>query len=49
MIAAFYGQLLARGKLRKLALVAAMRKLLVLCFGVLKTGKEFDPAMAMGK
>ena len=28
---------------------AAMRKLLVLCFGVLKTGKEFDPAMAMGK
>ena len=24
-----------------------MRKLLVLCFGVLKTGKKFDPAMAM--
>jgi len=26
-----------------------MRKLLVLCFGVLKTGKEFDPAMAVCK
>src|ERR1700690_2039963 len=25
----------------------AMRKLLVLCFGVLKTGKPFDPAIAM--
>jgi hypothetical protein len=24
-----------------------MRKLLVLCFGVLKTGKPFDPAVAM--
>ena len=24
------------------------RKLLVLCFGVLKTGKPFDPAIAMG-
>jgi hypothetical protein len=28
--------------------VAAMRKLLVLCFGVLKTGKPFDSAIAMG-
>ena len=27
--------------------IAAMRKLLVLCFGVLKTSKEFDPAMAV--
>jgi hypothetical protein len=27
--------------------VAAMRKLLVLCFGVLKTGKRFDLAIAM--
>jgi hypothetical protein len=26
----------------------AMRKLLVLCFGVLKTGRLFDPAIAMG-
>jgi hypothetical protein len=28
--------------------VAAMRKLLVLCFGVLKTGKPFDPANSDG-
>jgi hypothetical protein len=28
--------------------LAAMRKLLVLCFGVLKTGKLFDSAIAMG-
>jgi hypothetical protein len=27
--------------------VAAMRKLLVLCFGVLKSGKPFDPGLAM--
>jgi len=33
----------------KQIVIAAMRKLLVLCFGVLKTGKEFDPAIAMGK
>jgi transposase len=31
----------------KQIVVAAMRKLLVLCFGVLKTGKPFDPAIAM--
>jgi hypothetical protein len=31
----------------KQIVVAAMRKLLVLCFGVLKTGKRFDPAIAM--
>lgn len=32
----------------KQIVVAAMRKLLALCFGVLKTGKPFDPAIAMG-
>jgi len=26
-----------------------MRKLLVICFGVLKSGKEFDPAIALGQ
>jgi hypothetical protein len=31
----------------KQIVVAAMRKLLVICFGVLKTGKPFDPAIAM--
>ncbi len=41
---------LASGRLKgKQIVIAAMRKLLVLCFGVLKTGKEFDPAMVMGK
>ncbi len=31
----------------KQIVVAAMRKLLVICFGVLKAGKRFDPAIAM--
>ena len=31
----------------KQIVVAAMRKLLVLCFGVLKTGRPFDAAIAM--
>ena len=31
----------------KQIVVAAMRKLLVLCFGVLKSGRPFDPAIAM--
>ncbi len=31
----------------KQIVVAAMRKLLVICFGVLKTGKPFDPKLAM--
>jgi transposase len=48
-IVALVGQLKSRGRLKpKQILVAAMRKLLVLCFGVLKTGKPFDPAIAMG-
>ena len=48
-IIALVTRLKARGRLTpKQIVVAAMRKLLVLCFGVLKTGKPFDPAMAMG-
>ena len=48
-IVALVGRLKSRGRLKpKQILVAAMRKLLVLCFGVLKTGKPFDPAIAMG-
>ena len=39
----------SRGRLKsKQIVVAAMRKLLVLCFGVLKTGRPFDAAIAMG-
>lgn len=38
----FYQKLLVKGKPKKVALVAVMRKLLVLAYGVLKSGKPFD-------
>ncbi len=45
-IVALVTRLKSRGRLKpKQIVVAAMRKLLVLCFGVLKTGKPFDPLM----
>jgi len=45
-IAALVTRLKSRGRLSPMQIVvAAMRKLLVLC---LKTGKPFDPAIAMG-
>ena len=48
-IVALVTRLKSRGRLKpKQIVVAAMRKLLVLCFGVLKTGKPFDSAIAMG-
>jgi hypothetical protein len=48
-IVALVARLKSQGRLKpKQIVVAAMRKLLVLCFGVLKTGKSFDPAIAMG-
>ena len=48
-IAALVARLKSRGRLKpKQIVVAAMRKLLVLCFGVLKTGKPFDSTIAMG-
>ena len=48
VVAALVARLKAQGRLEpKQIVVAAMRKLLVLCFGVLKTGKPFDPAIAM--
>jgi transposase len=47
-VAALVMRLKSAGRLKpKQIVVAAMRKLLVLCFGVLKTGKPFDPALAM--
>jgi transposase len=47
-IAALRARLKSAGRLKpKQIVVAAMRKLLVLCFGVLKTGKRFDPRIAM--
>jgi transposase len=47
-VAALAARLRAQGRLKgKQIVVAAMRKLLVLCFGVLKSGKPFDAALAM--
>jgi transposase len=47
-VAALVARLKSAGRLKpKQIVVAAMRKLLVLCFGVLKTGKPFDLAIAM--
>jgi transposase len=39
---AFYSKLLTKSKPKKVALIAVMRRLLVLAFGVLKSGKPFD-------
>jgi transposase len=48
VVAALAARLKIQGRLKgKQIVVAAMRKLLVLCFGVLKSGKRFDPAIAM--
>ena len=47
-VAALAERLRAKGELKgKQIVIAAMRKLLVICFGVLKSGKPFDPAVAM--
>lgn len=46
-VAALAARLRAQGRLSgKQIVVAAMRKLLVICFGVLRTGQPFDPAKA---
>jgi len=47
-VAALAARLRAKGGLTpKQILIAAMRKLLVICFGVLKSGRPFDAALAM--
>lgn len=47
-VAALAARLRAQGRLTpKQILIAAMRKLLVICFGVIKTGARFDAARAM--
>lgn len=43
ILKALYDRLLAAGKPKMLAICAVMRKLLHLIYGVLKTGKIFDP------
>jgi transposase len=45
-IQAFYARLLQAGKSRMAALGAAMRKLVHLCFGVLKTRMRYQPNYA---
>lgn len=44
LIQAFYERLRAAGKPGKVAVIAAMRKLVHIIYGVLKSGKPFDPA-----
>lgn len=43
IIKAFYVSLIRKGKPKKLAVCAAMRKLLHLIYGILRSGKPFDP------
>jgi transposase len=47
MLKTFYDRLVARGKPKKVALVAAARKLLVLMVTLLQHGCDFDPSWAM--
>lgn len=49
LLRTFYQRLLARGKAKMTALIAVMRKLLVLMFGVLKSGIAFDVNYAKQK
>jgi len=44
VIKAFYQRLLAKGKLKKVALTACMRKLLVILNTMVKTGQDWNPA-----
>lgn len=46
-IKALNDRLLAKGKTKMAAIGAAMRKLAHLCFGVIHTGKPYDPNFAM--
>ena len=38
----FYGRLVGRGKAKKLALIAAARKILIWAWAVYRAGTEFD-------
>jgi transposase len=43
----FYTRLVANGKPKKVAIIAVMRKLLVICYGVLKSEEPFDVAYGL--
>ena len=45
-VRAFYQRLLAAGKLKKVALIACMRKLLAILNAMAKTHTKFDPVHA---
>jgi transposase len=47
VIKEFYERLLNRGKCKKLALVACMRKMLHIIWGVMKNRKRFDPCYSL--
>jgi len=46
VVRAYYLKLVANGRPKKSALIAAMRKLLHQCYGVLKNQTPFDPTYA---
>lgn len=46
VIKQFYQRLLAKGKLKKVALTACMRKLLVILNTMIKTGQDWNPALS---
>ena len=46
VLRAFYGRLVAAGKAKMAAVGACMRKLVMICYGVLKNRVPFDPAWA---
>jgi transposase len=47
VIKAFYERLLERGKLKKVALTACMRKLLVILNTMIKTGQDWRPPKSL--
>jgi transposase len=49
LLRAFYGRLVATGKPKMRAVGACMRKLVMLCYGVLKNRAPFDPQWASKK
>ena len=47
VIKTFYQRLIENGKTKKLALVASMRKLLIMCRAILRTKTQFNPDLAL--
>jgi len=47
-VKAFGDRLKERGKEKMVVIGAAMRKLLYICYGVLNSGRPFDPSLQPG-